>query len=110
MKNTLRTLACLGVFVVSLLLATSAHAQQHVAWLVGPEGGYNFVMYKSVAFPVLNDHPNFYFAQNGKGNGYFCGLSGEDPLDANMHNFLIVEAGFDSKPGTFFIHSNDAFR
>jgi len=103
MKNTLRSLAApLGISVAAAFFCVGpARAQRYVKWLVGPEGGYNFVIYRSDAFPILNELPHSFLAQNGTGNGYFWGLSGEYPLDTNMRHFLILEAGFDSKPGTF---------
>ncbi|MFI5201497.1 MAG: hypothetical protein ACHQNE_03840 [Candidatus Kapaibacterium sp.] len=103
MENALRSLSGpLGISIVSVLLVTApASAQRHVAFLVGPESGYNYITYRSDAFPVLGSEPKYYLVQNGIGHGYFWGLSGEDPLDTNMHHFFILEAGYDSKPGTF---------
>ena len=110
MRKTFRSLVGpLGISVVSALLVTApAHAQRHVEFLIGPEGGYNFVMFRSDAFPALNSEPSGFLVQNGTGRGYFAGLSAEDPLSTNMHHFFIIEAGYDSKPGTFSMESGQA--
>lgn len=111
MENTLRSFAAsLGISVVSALLVTaSAHAQSHVTFLIGPMADYNFVMYRTDAFPALNSEPTVFLVQNGTGRGYFAGVSAEDPLSANMHHSFIFEVGYDTKPGTLSTQGNDAF-
>ena len=76
--------------------------------------GYNFVMYRTDAFPVIDESPfqvphqpqSNFLVQNGTGRGYFVGISDEDPLSKTMHHFLIFEAGFDAKPATFSMASS----
>jgi hypothetical protein len=111
MRNSLRLFSAIGISIVSVFLVTSStRGQQHVTFLVGPEAGYNFVFYYSDPFLLLNSGPLTLTSHNGFGNGYFWGLTAEDPLSADMRHFLIFDAGYDTKPATFFTSSNDAFR
>lgn len=41
--------------------------QVQAGFLVGPVGGINLVAYNSSAFPVLNEEPSCFQAQNGSG-------------------------------------------
>jgi len=103
MENTLRSFAAsMGISIAAAFCcAAPVHAQRHVTFMIGPDAGYNFVMYRSDAFPTLHSEPTAFIVQSGTGRGYFAGLSAEDPLSANMHHFLIFEVGYDTKPATF---------
>jgi len=103
MKNMVRSISgALGISIAAALFcAATVHSQQHVTFLIGPMADYNFVSYRTDAFPTLDDYPTSFLVQNGTGRGYFAGLSAEDPLSAKMRHFLIFEVGYDTKPATF---------
>lgn len=70
-------------------------------FLIGPIGGINLVTYSTSAFPILNQEPDCFQAQNGSDVAPFAGLSAEIPLGQGMKNFIIAEAIYDSKSSKF---------
>ena len=99
------SLKVFGFFVVIMALASpsSIYAQDtsKVTFLIGLIGAYNFVSYNSAAFPILNEVPQFFLAQNGTGHDPSFGISGEFPLSSDMHDFFVIEALYDSKSANF---------
>jgi hypothetical protein len=94
---------------ISVLAAFSVLVSASSIWaqssgpriLIGPIGGYNNVAYNTDVFPILNSEPSYYEVENGTGHGFFFGLSCNLPLDTGLHNFFVLEALYDSKPGDF---------
>jgi hypothetical protein len=93
---------CFSIIVLTFT-SPSIHAQDSsgIKFLIGPIGGYNLVTYRSDQFGILDVDPAWFIAQNGSGKDFSFGISGEFPLSSDMHDFLIVEALYDSKSGNF---------
>src|ERR1017187_171062 len=77
--------------------------QVQAGFLVGPVGGINLVAYNSDAFPVLNEEPSCFQAQNGSGVAPWGGISLEFPRgNANeMQSFIVGEVIYNSQSSNF---------
>jgi hypothetical protein len=77
--------------------------QVQAGFLVGPVGGINLVAYNSSEFPVLNEEPSCFQAQNGSGVAPWGGISLEFPLgNANeMQSFIVGEVIYNSQSSDF---------
>jgi hypothetical protein len=106
MRN--RLFLILSAFIV-LGLSQQAMAQGvltpqvQAGFLVGPVGGINLVAYNSAAFPVLNEEPTCFQAQNGSDIAPWGGLSLEFPLgNANeLQSFIVGEVLYNSQSSKF---------
>jgi hypothetical protein len=69
--------------------------------LVGPVGGINLVTYSTSEFPIIDEEPTCFQAQNGSDVAPFGGLTVAIPLGTGMQSFIIGEAIYDSKSSKF---------
>ena len=111
MKHYFLSLLITGAVLFS---ANSLFAQGDVlapsgggGFLIGPVGGINLVNYKTDVFPILSSEPTCFTAQNGSDIAPFFGLTAEIPLTDNMHDFIVVEALYDSKSSKFTATGNN---
>ena len=103
------SLKVLGFFVVVVALASPslsyAQDSSSVKFLIGPIGGFNIISYNTNVFPTLSSEPSNFIAQDGSGIASFFGISSEIPLSSDMHDFLVLEASYDSKSSGFVTYN-----
>ena len=79
--------------------------EEKTMWL-GVVGGPNFVKYRTSTFPILLSTPNCFTAQNGYGIAPHFGIDLQLPVDSYNHNFVVIEALYDSKSSKFNSNNN----